>query len=49
MGISILIVIVVAFVTFMYTTEGVSDEAKRVVLVIAIAFGIYFIKKLVWG
>lgn len=49
MGISILIVLVVAFVTFMYTTEGVSDEAKRIVLVIAIIFALYFIKKMVWG
>lgn len=49
MGLSFIIVILVAFVVFMFTTEGVSDAAKRVVLGIAVIGILYVIYKMIWG
>lgn len=49
MGLSLLIVLVVTFLIFMYTAEGVSDKAKTVSMVIGVIFVIFLIYKVVKG
>lgn len=49
MGISVLIVIVVMFLIFMFSAKGVEDSAKNVSLVIGIVLIIFILFKVIRG
>ena len=49
MTISILFLLLIMAVTLASTADGVSDEAKRVISVAAVAVGIYLFYMIVWG
>lgn len=49
MAIALSIVFLVCFVVFMFTTDGVSDSAKRVVLGLTIVLGFIIVIKVIGG
>lgn len=49
MGISIGVVLLVLFLVFMLTADGVSDEAKTISLAIGIVAGAILLIKVIWG